>query len=944
LEDELDYDTLYLFKEAKLIKIPTATETTVRKSKKEEVANREELIKVQNVIDKLPLPAIFYDAHYKIIYINQFAENTFGYKLSEVKGKSCFESIIPNRHEPYFNDLMKGLEDGNLASEGKAEFKTKEGNTVTCDWNCSPNYDSVGNFIGVTAMFHDVTLVLTKERILAQQKKVLELIVSGAPLISILNVLIKFIEEESGRALGSILILDHITNTLHTGAGPDLPDQYNQVVNGLKPGLGNGSCGTAVYLKEMVVTEDTYTDPNWSEYKEIAKHFGLKACTSIPLFSSNNEILGTFAFYYREQTLPSQYELKLIKASSFLAGLAIEKHNEDIASRDMKEMYKFISENINNLITIYDQTGKIIFTSPSVKNVLGFQPSEIIGMDVAEYTHPDDIFIMKKFIDKVLSSKNSNAVEIVRKVNVNGTYNWLQCWGKLIQREGRNFVMTVGHDITEQKRAEDALKQSEKQLVEAQKITNLGSFEWNLLNDELTCSDQLYKILGLTKTGEQLLFPDLIQTFYSEDKKWVKQAIDKAIKESGILDIEVRIQKQSNEIQHIQLKCNVVYNKEKKPLKVLGTCQDITTRKNVELALKISEEKFRTTFESANIGMALVDPDGNFIKCNSSWRKIIGYTEDEFRLLNIANIIDPSQINKHIHCMDQIINGEITYWNSEEIFLNKKGNKVWGLFNTSLLRDNENHPLYFICILQNITERKNAEENQKRLTEDLITQNKYLQQYSYIVSHNLQAPISNIIGLVDLFALNFGKEQEGVFLESLKKAAQNLDVVVKDLNSMISYKKGINENKQEIVFEEIMGIIKKNLEKQIIESKATIITNFEKVSSIKSVHSYVLSIITNLIDNAIKYKSLDRPPIIKLETHSELGFVCMRICDNGLGIDLNLQKDKLFGFYKRFHTHVPGKGMGMHLVKTQIESLGGRIEIASEVDKGTCIRIYFKKD
>jgi K+-sensing histidine kinase KdpD len=294
--------------------------------------------------------------------------------------------------------------------------------------------------------------------------------------------------------------------------------------------------------------------------------------------------------------------------------------------------------------------------------------------------------------------------------------------------------------------------------------------------------------------------------------------------------------------------------------------------------------------------------------------------------------------------MDQIINGEITYWNSEEIFLNKKGNKVWGLFNTSLLRDNENHPLYFICILQNITERKNAEENQKRLTEDLITQNKYLQQYSYIVSHNLQAPISNIIGLVDLFALNFGKEQEGVFLESLKKAAQNLDVVVKDLNSMISYKKGINENKQEIVFEEIMGIIKKNLEKQIIESKATIITNFEKVSSIKSVHSYVLSIITNLIDNAIKYKSLDRPPIIKLETHSELGFVCMRICDNGLGIDLNLQKDKLFGFYKRFHTHVPGKGMGMHLVKTQIESLGGRIEIASEVDKGTCIRIYFKKD
>jgi len=942
--DELNYDTLYLFKEAKLSKIPVTAEPPFRKSKKEEELNKEELIKIQAVVDKLPLPAIFYDSHYRVIYLNQFAENTFGYILSEIKGKSCFETIIPNRHEPYFNDLMSGLEDGNLASEGKAEFKTKEGHTVTCDWNCSPNYDSHGNFIGVTALFHDVTIVLEKERMLAQQKNVLELIVEGAPLDIILNVLIKFIEEESGRALGSILILDPISNTLHTGAGPHLPEQYNKVVNGLKPGIGNGSCGTAVYLKEMVVTQDTYTDPNWSEYREIAKHFGLKACTSVPLLNINNEVLGTFAFYYKEQTLPSTSELKLIKASSFLAGLAIQKHNEDVRSRDRKEMYKFISENINNLITIYDHTGKIIFTSPSVKNVLGLEPSQIIGMNVTEHTHPDDILIMKKFIDKVLSSKDTNAVEIVRKLNVNGSYNWLQCWGKRIHREGKDFVMTVGHDITEQKRAEDALKKSEQQLVEAQKITKLGSFEWNLFNDELTCSDQLYKILGLSKDKEHLFFSDLIETFYMDDRKWVKQAIDKAIKENGSLEIEVRIHKQNKQIEHIELKCNVLYSKEKKPLKVLGTCQDITTRKNIELALKLSEEKFRTTFESANIGMALVDPDGNFIKSNLAWRKIIGYSEEEFKLLNIASIIDPQDVRKHLHCMQQILKGEITQWNREEVFINKKGNKVWGLFNTSLLRDNENKPLYFICILQNISERKSAQENQKRLTEDLITQNKYLQQYSYIVSHNLQAPISNIIGLVDLFGLNFGQEQEKVFLDSLKKAAQNLDIVVKDLNSMISYKKGINENKQEIVFDEIMKIIERNLEKQIVESKATIMTDFSKASKIKSVHSYVLSIISNLIDNAIKYRSPDRSPIIKLETRSEPGLVCLRICDNGLGIDLNLQKDKLFGFYKRFHTHVPGKGMGMHLVKTQIESLGGRIEISSEVDKGTCISLYFKTD
>jgi signal transduction histidine kinase len=173
-------------------------------------------------------------------------------------------------------------------------------------------------------------------------------------------------------------------------------------------------------------------------------------------------------------------------------------------------------------------------------------------------------------------------------------------------------------------------------------------------------------------------------------------------------------------------------------------------------------------------------------------------------------------------------------------------------------------------------------------------------------------------------------------------AATNLDRVVKDLNQMIAYKKGIDENKQEIQFEDVVKIIRKNLEKQIQTSEAIIITDFTKAPSIYSVFNYVLSIFTNLIENALKYRSLKRSPVIKLESHSESGFTCVKICDNGLGINLEMQKEKIFGLYKRFHTHVEGKGIGLHLVKTQLESLGGKIDVVSKPDSGTCFILFFK--
>jgi signal transduction histidine kinase len=119
-------------------------------------------------------------------------------------------------------------------------------------------------------------------------------------------------------------------------------------------------------------------------------------------------------------------------------------------------------------------------------------------------------------------------------------------------------------------------------------------------------------------------------------------------------------------------------------------------------------------------------------------------------------------------------------------------------------------------------------------------------------------------------------------------------------------------------------------------------TNFSKAPMVVTVRPYLDSILLNLISNSIKYRSSNRAPLIKISTHIQDEYTVLTISDNGLGINLDLYREKLFTLYSRFHYHVEGKGLGLYLIKTQVTALGGKIEVESEVDNGITFRIYFK--
>jgi len=229
----------------------------------------------------------------------------------------------------------------------------------------------------------------------------------------------------------------------------------------------------------------------------------------------------------------------------------------------------------------------------------------------------------------------------------------------------------------------------------------------------------------------------------------------------------------------------------------------------------------------------------------------------------------------------------------------------------------------------------------EKITADLVQHNKDLQQFAYIISHNLRAPVANIIGLTTMFEEpSLDEKMMKEIIKNLASSAGKLDNVIIDLNHILNLRNEVNEKKVIVRFSEIVEDIKLTIN-SVVQQDIWIKTDFSQMPEIFSLKSYMYSIFHNLIYNSIKYKRPDLPAIIEIRSFHDYNNIFLVFKDNGLGIDLTKKGDQIFGLYKRFHSHVEGKGMGLFMVKTAVEMLRGTISVASSVNKGAIFTIQF---
>lgn len=264
---------------------------------------------------------------------------------------------------------------------------------------------------------------------------------------------------------------------------------------------------------------------------------------------------------------------------------------------------------------------------------------------------------------------------------------------------------------------------------------------------------------------------------------------------------------------------------------------------------------------------------------------------------------------------------------------------------TNNLNNNLTKNADFRTLLTNLREyiaHNKADEKKEQLIEELTSRNHHLSQFAYITSHNLRAPLSNLIGLIDILNYEHLDEYNKSIVDMFKDSTQKLNETISDLTQMLSLKSNKKVKIEKVNITHIFGKVCNAFSNQILTMGITIHTDFQR-KTLPFNKSYLESILTNLTSNAIKYCTENRPLHIQVGTHCDKnGNIILTFSDNGMGIDLVKHKDRIFGLNERFHNHVNGNGVGLFITKTQITSLGGSIEIESEVDKGSTFIITIK--
>lgn len=510
--------------------------------------------------------------------------------------------------------------------------------------------------------------------------------------------------------------------------------------------------------------------------------------------------------------------------------------------------------------------------------------------------------------------------------------------------EKTNRIRVCIQNITDRKKMELSIRESEEKfrlLAE-----NIPGAVYLMKNDEnntiVYLNEEIADLSGYT--AEEFLSgrKSLLDLIHPEDRVYVKNVREKSIEDRVSFQLEYRIQHRLGDWRWMSDTGVGVFSGDR--LEYLEGCiTDITPRKESEDELRRMADENSRMFSNTLTLAALATFDGYFRKLNPAWEKTLGWTRDELMSKPFISFIHPDDLPKTNEIL-KVIAGGNTVPTFENRYRCKDGSYRWLLWSSS--PDIARKLIYASAI--DITSRKKSEEEllmSKRNLEvaafELEEQNRQLDEFAHIISHNLRAPVNNIKALLNFINDSSKITDYQLIFEKIKNVTFNISETMNELLETIRIKKNNEIERVEIRFKDILDKVIQSLEGELIESGATVTYNFNNAPKVYYSKPYLESILQNLISNAIKYRSPSRIPEIFVSTDIIKNGIEMRVQDNGLGIDLKQYGHKLFGLHKTFHENKEARGVGLFLTKTQIETLGGNISAESEVDKGTTFIIQF---
>ena len=629
---------------------------------------------------------------------------------------------------------------------------------------------------------------------------------------------------------------------------------------------------------------------------------------------------------------------------------------KQIAQKQLKQNHEQLiklTENVDTIVYQFEISvdGKMTFPfiSKGIHQIVPNIDIELLKEDASEAfstLHPDDLPTLLASIEESRKNLTNWSFEC-RSIAFKDKITWIKGASHPNKKEDGTIVW-YGYflDITDRKLSEEKLKRSKERYDIIAKATNDTIWDVNLITNKTFWSSGIKDTYGYDYRHSDLSESDWwYSKIHPNDLTRVQLSMaDCLINKKSRWECEYRFMCADGTYKYIYDRGFLVMDDNGIPIRMIGAMQDITNQKQEEFHLKLLESVIINMTNS----VVITEPDAKtgdqiIVFVNDPFIKMTGYSIEEL----IGNSPKMFQgINSDRKELDKIRKAIVTYqkYQTEIINYKKNGEEYWINISISPVKNELGKPTHFIAIEKDVTERKLREIEREHIIAELSQNNKDLKQFSYVTSHNLRAPIANLLGLTTLLdQYKITSKSLKQILDGIRQSALIFDDTVKDLTKVLIIKDQTNIVKEKISLTEITNKVLSQLSITVDDNEVKVNYNFKESPFVNFTNTYLESVLVNLFTNSIKYKSPKRKLKINISSIDSNDFVILTFNDNGIGIDTELHKEKLFKLYQRFHDNPDGKGLGLYLIKSQIEALGSTIDIESKVDVGTTFIIKFKK-
>jgi PAS domain S-box-containing protein len=628
------------------------------------------------------------------------------------------------------------------------------------------------------------------------------------------------------------------------------------------------------------------------------------------------------------------------------------------------------------MATVDPTSGNFLEINNKFCNLVGYTQEEMKDKNFRSITHPDDLESDLRNVKKIGNGKITEYFMEKRYFTKEGGIIWVNLFITPLLDKSNKVISAISivEDITSRKQNEALIKKSENHFKslfydsplplreENFSKVKLNLKELNLMNekrDEVKnylsnnpdIVNKLHSLIELVNVNNACLI--LYKVNNKEELAKVKSSLfnDTSLNDfieqlvaisqnekQFMIDTIIKNSKQEN--RNISLNWNVIRGYEISLERIIVSNEDITNRKLAENIIINSQKKIQSLINTVDGIVWETDAEVNFTFISKKVETILGYTSEEWLASNNfwAEHIYPEDkdfvLNYFLAQTEASLDHDFEYR-----MVAKNGDIVWLRDIVNLEIDKNGKLLNLRGIMIDITKTKEIETQLNKSLHLVTEQNKRLLNFSYIVSHNLRSHTSNITSIIDFIATSESKEEIEHMVRLLKTVSNSLNETMLNLNEVVNIQTNIGLITENLNLQEYVDNAIKVLSDQIAAKDAIIEINIPPDAEIHYNAAYLESVLYNLISNAIRYNNPKKRPVVKISLVEEGANKILQVADNGIGIDLERNGDKIFGMYKTFTNNKDSKGIGLFITKNQIEAMGGQITIESELNQGTTFKI-----